>query len=93
MDSASTLGPKKTEKKCMNYKDLFSPEDYLKEFNEFLGTVEYSDRNPLNTEMFFMWCMIRRFKPLLFIESGTFRGYSTILSARRWCAMIMVQIS
>lgn len=60
----------------MNYKDLFSPEDYLKEFNEFLGTVEYSDRNPLNTEMFFMWCMIRRFKPLLFIESGTFRGYS-----------------
>jgi len=60
----------------MNFKDIFSPEEYLEEFGEFLETVEYSDRNPLNTEMFFMWCMVRTFKPRLFIESGTFRGYS-----------------
>jgi len=60
----------------MKYNDFFSPDDYLEEFKDFLSTVEYSPRNPLNTEMFFLWCMIRTLKPSLFIESGTFRGYS-----------------
>lgn len=60
----------------MNHKDFFDYEEYLEEFKAFLPSVEYSDRNPLNTEMFFIWCMIRTIKPELFIESGTFRGYS-----------------
>jgi predicted O-methyltransferase YrrM len=60
----------------VSYRALFSPDTYLNEFRAFLGTVAYSERNPLNTEMFFLWCMIRTFKPKLFVESGTFRGYS-----------------
>lgn len=60
----------------MKYDDFFSPDEYVDEFREFLTTVEYSDRNPLNTEMFFLWCMIRTVKPVVFVESGTFRGYS-----------------
>ena len=55
---------------------FFRDDEYLKEFTDFLGTVIWSDRNPLNTEMFFLWSMIRTLKPELFIESGTFRGYS-----------------
>ena len=58
------------------YLDFFDPLDYLAEFRAFLPAVAYSERNPLNTEMFFLWCMIRSQKPALFIESGTFRGYS-----------------
>lgn len=60
----------------MTYRDLFNPDDYLDEFRAFLPSVEFSERNPLNTEMFFLWCMIRAQRPQLFIESGTFRGYS-----------------
>ena len=59
-----------------HYRDLFDPGRYLDEFRSFISTVEYSDRSPLNTEMFYMWCMIRALQPRLFIESGTFRGYS-----------------
>lgn len=58
------------------YTDLIKPESFEAEFNAFLPSVEFSERNPLNTEMFFMWCMIRTFQPELFIESGTYRGYS-----------------
>lgn len=58
------------------YTDLIDPKAFENEFNEFLPSVEFSDRNPLNTEMFFMWCMIRTFRPKLFIESGTYQGYS-----------------
>lgn len=56
--------------------NFFHDSQYLEEFNGFMHTVAYSDRNPLNTEMFFLWSMIRATKPKLFIESGTFRGYS-----------------
>ncbi len=55
---------------------LFENEKYLSEFRDFIKTVTWSDRNPLNTEMFFLWSMIRTTKPQLFIESGTFKGYS-----------------
>ena len=55
---------------------LFSPQDYLGEFQEFSSQVKASGRNPLNTEMFFLWCLIRTTRPQLVIESGTFRGYS-----------------
>ncbi len=58
------------------YTDIIKPEAFEQEFNDFLPQVEFSERNPLNTEMFFMWCMIRTFRPNLFIESGTYRGYS-----------------
>jgi hypothetical protein len=58
---------------------FFDDDDYLDEFSDFLRTVEWSDRSPLNTEMFFLWSMIRTTKPKLFIESGTFRGYSANL--------------
>jgi predicted O-methyltransferase YrrM len=60
----------------MTHLDLFNPDEYLAEFKAFLPSVAFSDRNPLNTEMFFLWCMIRTQRPALFIESGTFRGYS-----------------
>lgn len=55
---------------------FFYKDEYLDEFERFLQSVEYTDRNPLNTEMLFLWSMIRASKPELFIESGTFRGYS-----------------
>jgi len=55
---------------------FFYAEQYQEEFVSFLKTVTWSDRNPLNTEMFFLWSMIRSTKPKLFIESGTFKGYS-----------------
>ena len=58
------------------YHQLFDEAAYLAEFSDFIRTVEFTDRNPLNTEMFFLWCMIRSLQPELFIESGTFRGYS-----------------
>ena len=58
------------------HNNFFRAEQYLAEFSDFLSTVEWSDRSPLNTEMFFLWSMIRATKPELFIESGTFRGYS-----------------
>lgn len=62
--------------KLLHYTDLFNPERYLKEFKSYINEVEYTDRTPLNTEMFYMWCMIRTLKPEIFIESGTFKGYS-----------------
>lgn len=58
--------------------DLFAPEKYLQEFQAFSAGVENSGRNPLATEMFFLWSMIRSSRPELFIESGTFRGYSAV---------------
>jgi hypothetical protein len=54
----------------------FDAAAYLHEFKEFLPAVDFSDRNPLNTEMFYLWCMIRTMRPAVMIESGTFRGYS-----------------
>lgn len=54
----------------------FNASLYEEEFAAFLPTVAVSDRCPLNTEMFFLWCMIRTSKPTLFIESGAYRGYS-----------------
>lgn len=59
-----------------SYRDLFDPDEYLQEFEEFLPSVQYTERNPLNTEMFYLWCMIRSQKPELYIESGTYQGYS-----------------
>lgn len=56
--------------------EFFRDDEYLDEFSDFLRTVVWSDRNPLNTEMLFLWSMIRSTKPKLFVESGTFRGYS-----------------
>jgi hypothetical protein len=58
--------------------DLFAPEKYLDEFQAFSAGVENSGRNPLTTEMFFLWSVIRSSRPELFIESGTFRGYSAV---------------
>jgi hypothetical protein len=58
--------------------DLFDPGKHLDEFRSFCAGVENSGRNPLNTEMFFLWSMIRTTRPELFIESGTFRGYSAV---------------
>lgn len=55
---------------------FFDDSEYLDEFADFLKTVVWSDRSPLNTEMLFLWSMIRSTKPQLFIESGTFKGYS-----------------
>jgi hypothetical protein len=55
---------------------FFRSNEYLEEFDDFLRNVVWSDRNPLNTEMLFLWSMIRSTKPKLFIESGTFKGYS-----------------
>jgi len=60
----------------LSYSDIFNPYDYLEQFVTFLDNVAYTPRNPLNTEMFFIWCMIQTFKPALFIESGTYKGYS-----------------
>ncbi len=54
----------------------FADSRYLEEFAVFLPSVSGSDRSPLNTEMYFLWSMIRTTKPTLFIESGTYRGYS-----------------
>lgn len=48
----------------------------LDSFERFMTTVTYTERNPLNTEAFYMWCMLRRDRPVQFIESGTFKGYS-----------------
>jgi len=48
----------------------------MNDFEQFLKTVTYSERNPLNTEAFYLWCMVRRDQPEQFIESGTFKGYS-----------------
>lgn len=45
-------------------------------FATFMKTVTYTERNPLNTEAFYLWCMLRRDQPEQFIESGTFKGYS-----------------
>ena len=56
--------------------EFFHDGEYLDEFIDFLKTVAWSDRSPLNTEMFFLWSMIRSTKPEVFIESGTFMGYS-----------------
>lgn len=56
--------------------EFFHDDEYLGEFTDFMRTVVWSDRNPLNTEMLFLWSMIRSTKPKVFIESGTFRGYS-----------------
>jgi len=58
------------------YERFFAKNAYLAEFQRFLPTVDWSDRSPLNTEMFFLWSMIRSTKPKLFVESGTFMGYS-----------------
>lgn len=58
------------------YLDIFNPYDYLEQFEDILSSIRYTPRNPLNTEMFFLWCMIQTFKPELFIESGSFKGYS-----------------
>ena len=73
------------EEQSLTFKDgaeiahgLFDPNNYLKEFREFSAGVELSGRNPLNTEMFFLWSLIRTSRPELFIESGTFRGYSAM---------------
>ena len=73
------------EKQSLTFKEgaeiahgLFDPNNYLKEFREFSVEVESSGRNPLNTEMFFLWSLIRTSRPELFIESGTFRGYSAM---------------
>lgn len=55
---------------------FFYTDEYLDEFENFYREVEWSDRNPLNTEMLFLWSMIRSLKPKLFIESGAFKGYS-----------------
>ena len=63
----------------MTYKsftDFFNPNDFLEQFTDVMKTVKFTPRNPLNTEMFFLWCMIQSFEPKLFIESGTYRGYS-----------------
>lgn len=54
----------------------FKDDQYIDEFQRFLDNVNYTERNPLNTEMLFLWSMIRSIQPKLFIESGTFRGYS-----------------
>ena len=59
--------------------EFFQDDEYLDEFEDFVGTVTWSDRNPFNTEMFFLWSMIRSTKPKLFVESGTFKGYSANL--------------
>ena len=58
------------------FREFFNENQYLEEFVSFLSKVSFTDRNPLNTEMFFLWCMIRSTKPKVFIESGTFKGYS-----------------
>jgi len=58
------------------YERFFAKDAYLAEFQRFLPTVEWSDRSPLNTTMFFLWSMIRSTKPKLFVKSGTFMGYS-----------------
>ncbi len=55
---------------------FFKDNKYLVEFTDFLDRVAYSERNPLNTEMYFLWSMIRSTQPELFIESGTYKGYS-----------------
>jgi len=55
---------------------FFRDDEYLDEFADFLSTVVWSDRSPLNTEMLFLWSMVRSTKPELFVESGTFKGYS-----------------
>ncbi len=60
----------------ISYRRYFNDHQYLREFEDFLDSVTYTERNPLNTELFFLWSMIRSTKPKLFIESGTFRGYS-----------------
>ena len=57
---------------------LFNPQDYLDEFRSFCAGVAETGRNPLNTEMFFLWSIIRTYRPELLIESGTFRGYSAV---------------
>jgi hypothetical protein len=54
----------------------FRAKEHLDEFRAFLASVEWTDRNPLNTEMFFLWSMVRSLRPELFIESGTYMGYS-----------------
>lgn len=64
---------------ALNHTEFFQEQDYLEEFREYIATQEYTDRNPLNTEMYFLWSMIRTVKPELFIESGTFKGYSATI--------------
>lgn len=49
----------------------------LEEFREFLSEVAVTQRCPLPTEMYFLWSMIRWMRPTLFIESGTFRAFSS----------------
>lgn len=56
--------------------NFFQDDEYIDEFSDFIRTVIWSERGPLNTEMFFLWSMIRAVKPKLFIESGTFKGWS-----------------
>jgi len=60
----------------LSHSDIFNPYVFLENFDSILDNIAYTPRNPLNTEMFFMWCMIQTFKPDLFIESGTYKGYS-----------------
>ena len=72
---------KLTDIKFDNYKDEFK--DLIKELHSkyswfSVGTPETSIHN---TEMFFIYCYIKHFKPSLVFETGTFQGRSTLFLA------------
>jgi len=62
--------------------EVISPELYEQEFWEMAQGLQFTDRNPLNTEMFFLWCLVKSSPIINLYESGTFQGYSAEILAK-----------
>ena len=63
--------------KTISALDFIKHDTLLPEFYAFAQNVKWTGRNPLNTELFFLWSIIQKLQPLVFFESGTFKGYSS----------------
>lgn len=69
-------------KNLRRWEDAIDPQKYENEFWEVAQKMEFTDRNPLNTEMFFLWCVLKSRPVVNLYESGTFKGYSTEFLAK-----------
>lgn len=56
--------------------DIVNTDRALAEFARISGGLEYAEAGICNTEATVLWGLIKTFKPELYIESGTARGYS-----------------
>lgn len=62
--------------------DQFVSKRYVAEFEGHLQAISFELAGIVNTAALLLYSLVRHYKPLVFVESGTGRGYSTQIIAR-----------